>query len=371
MYTAHSVCGKRHTECAGYIELVNSCSPLTIEEGLIVRTTIRAFGGCITQRRLIAAVLSSIVVGAGAARADDDATKAVERGLAFLASHQQAEGSYGTDVYRGHVAVTAWVSRAMMAAGSKPGEGPYGEQLSKGLNYLLGRVQPNGMIMSQDKQEPAPMYGHAFALAFLAECQKATPKDEIKEKIQRGVNLSVKAQNREGGWRYLPKPEDADVSVTVTQLMALVAARDAGADVPKETIERAIDYIKRSQNRDGGFRYLLQGGTSGFARSAAAVTALYRAGVAETEVARKGRAFVAKYPAAETVGQPEVFYFYGHYYAAQVMSHYPADDWKSWSAAVNQKLLIQQSKDGSWPDTASIELGTAMACLTLQTGKAK
>ena len=166
------------------------------------------------------------------------------------------------------------------------------------------------------------MYGHAFALMFLAECQKAAPKDEIKEKIDRAVKLIVKSQNKEGGWRYLPKPGDADLSVTVTQLMALAAVRDAGVDVPKEVIDRAIDYVKKSQNDDGGFRYLLQGGTSGFARSAAAVTALYRAGAdGDREEVRKGYDYVAKFPAGETIGQPEVFYFYGHYYAAQVMSH--------------------------------------------------
>ena len=216
------------------------------------------------------------------------------------------------------------------------------------------------------------MYGHAFALMFLAECQKAAPKDEIKEKIDRAVKLIVKSQNKEGGWRYLPKPGDADLSVTVTQLMALAAARDAGVDVPKEVIDRAIDYVKKSQNTDGGFRYLLQGGTSGFARSAAAVAALDRAGAARI-AKRFARAsdYVAKFPAGETIGQPEVFYFYGHYYAAQVMSHADKADWDRWFAAVRDRLLEQQGKDGSWPDTASVDLGTAMACLTLQTKAAK
>ena len=306
------------------------------------------------------------------ARADDRSAAAVERGLAFLAARQHDDGSYGADVYQGHVAVTAFVSRAMMASGSKPGEGPYGERLSKSLAYLLGRVQASGLITSKDANEPAPMYGHAFALMFLAECQKAVPQDEIKEKIDRAVKLIVKSQNKEGGWRYLPKPGDADLSVTVTQLMALAAARDAGVDVPKEVIDRAIDYVKKSQNSDGGFRYLLQGGTSGFARSAAAVTALYRAGAGvDREEVRKGSEYVAKFPAGETVGQPEVFYFYGHYYAAQVMSHADKAEWDRWSAAVRDRLLEQQSKDGSWPDTASVDLGTAMACLTLQTKAAK
>ena len=223
---------------------------------------------------IVCGVLTGLCITGRTARAEDRSAAAVERGLAFLAARQHDDGSYGADVYQGHVAVTAFVSRAMMASGSKPGEGPYGERLSKSLAYLLGRVQESGLISSKDANEPAPMYGHAFALMFLAECQKAAPKDEIKEKIERAVKLIVKSQNKEGGWRYLPKPGDADLSVTVTQLMALAAARDAGVDVPKEVIDRAIDYVKKSQNSDGGFRYLLQGGTSGFARSAAAVTAL-------------------------------------------------------------------------------------------------
>jgi hypothetical protein len=206
---------------------------------------------------------------------------------------------------------------------------------------------------------------------FLAECQKAAPKEDVKEKIDRAVQLIVKSQNKEGGWRYLPKPGDADLSVTVTQLMALAAAREAGVDVPKEVVDRAIDYVKKSKNSDGGFRYLLQGGTSGFARSAAAVTALYRAGAGDCEEVRKGSEYVAKFPAGETIGQPEVFYFYGHYYAAQVMSHAGEADWDRWSAAVRDRLLEQQGTGGPWPDAASVDLGTAMACLTLQTKTSK
>jgi hypothetical protein len=324
---------------------------------------------------LVVAVACGAFAGAAtkgcAAKAEDASAKAVERALSFLASRQHDDGSFGADAYRGRVAITAWVGRAMMAAGSRPGEGPYGRQLTKALDYLLGRVQEDGLIVPKDKEEPAPMYGHAFAVAFLAACEKASPQDQIKHKMQRAVDLSVKAQNKEGGWRYLPEPEDADLSVTVTQLLALLGARDAGADVPKKSIERAVAYIKRSQNLDGGFRYILQGGTSGFARSAAAVAALYRAGEGDSDAARKGFAYVAKFPAAETVGQPEVFYFYGHFYAAHVMTHADGDAWTRWSTAVKEKLVQQQSKDGSWPDTASVELGTAMACMTLQTKAAK
>ena len=116
---------------------------------------------------------------------------------------------------------------------------------------------------------------------------------------------------------------------------------------------------------------MLQGGTSGFARSAAAVTALYRAAAATARSFARDPNYVAKFPAGDTIGQPEVFYFYGHYYAAQVMSHADTAEWDRWYATVRDRLLEQQGKDGSWPDSASVDLGTAMALLTLQTKAAK
>jgi len=73
----------------------------------------------------VLAVLAAIAIPS--ARAED---AVVQRGLAYLASRQHADGSYGAAVYRGHVAVTAFVGRAMMAAGSKPGAGQYGDRLT-------------------------------------------------------------------------------------------------------------------------------------------------------------------------------------------------------------------------------------------------
>jgi len=39
----------------------------------------------------------------------------------------------------------------------------------------------------------------------------------------------IESQNAEGGWRYNPRPFDADISVTVCQMMALRSAKNAGA----------------------------------------------------------------------------------------------------------------------------------------------
>jgi len=304
-----------------------------------------------------------------AADSEDRSAAAVRRGLAFLAARQRDDGSYGPESHAPDVAVIPFVSRAMMASGSTPGKGPYGERLAKGLAYLLGCVQQSGLIHSMEAyaDEGMPMYGHAFALTFLAECQKVAPSSDIKEKIDRAVTVIVKSQNKEGGWRYSPEPRDADLSVTAVLLLALAAAREAGIDVPQQVIDRAIEYVKKRQNDDGGFRYMGNEGPSAFPRSAAAVAALYRAGAGCSDVIRKGSQYVAEFPA----GDEKEYYLYGQYFAAQAMSHANQADWDRWSAAVRDRLLGQQREDGSWTDPSSVDLGTAMACLTLQTKPAK
>src|SRR3954454_14012577 len=98
-----------------------------------------------------------------------------------------------------------------------------------------------------------------------------TRQAEIREKLEHDVRLIIETQNGEGGWRYQPQKADADLSVTICQINALRAARNAGVFVPKETVEACIRYVKQAQNPDGGFRYMLQGGASAFPRSAAGV----------------------------------------------------------------------------------------------------
>src|SRR5206468_2460378 len=91
--------------------------------------------------------------------------------------------------------------------------------------------------------------------------------------LGRAVDLTIKSQNRQGGWRYRPFDGDADISATICQIMALRAARNAGITVPKEVADRCIDYVKRCQDpASGGFRYQPHGGPPSRPGSPAAAT---------------------------------------------------------------------------------------------------
>jgi len=294
--------------------------------------------------------------------------KAITEGLAWLARTQNADGSFGTGTYRGNIAVTSLAGLAFMSSGSSPGRGPYGAQIDKALAYVMDNTSPSGFIAVAASSTHGPMYSHGFGTLFLAEAYGMTHRPEIREKLQKAVRLIVDSQNIEGGWRYQPRRLDADLSVTICQINALRAARNAGLFVPKQTVDACIHYVKQAQNHDGGFRYQLQGGTtSEFPRSAAGVVALQSAGEYDSKEVRDGIAYLRQFGPGLRPTRRNSHYFYGQYYAAQAMWLKGEDAWAQWYPAIRNELLIRQSTTGYWIDnTVCNEYGTAMALIILQ-----
>lgn len=293
---------------------------------------------------------------------------AIQKGLDFLASKQHEDGSFGAGGYGRNVAVCGLAGMAFIGSGSTPGRGPFGKQVERCVDFILAHTEESGFINVESSASHGPMYGHGFATMFLAECYGMTQRPDIREKLTHAVELIVNTQNDEGGWRYQPtSKQQADISVTVCEVMALRAARNAGLYVPKETINRAVGYIKKSQNEDGGFMYMLSGGgPSAFPRSAAAVVALYSAGIYEGPELEKGLAYLAAQPPSADDIAREGHYFYGHYYAVQAMWQAGGDYWKHWYPAIRDALIKRRSDDGSWMDSIGSEYGTSMALIILQ-----
>jgi hypothetical protein len=293
--------------------------------------------------------------------------QAIDRGLAWLALRQQENGSWGgRGMYHQNAAVTALAGMAFLSAGHVPGQGQYGVNVERAAEFLMENTSPAGFIHAPETQIHGPMYEHGFATLFLAEVYGMSPSDKLRDKLKAAVDLIVSCQNREGGWRYQAQRRDADVSVTVCQIMALRAARNAGIAVPKETVDDCIEYVKKCQNSDGGFRYqLTQFSPSAFARSAAGLVALYSAGIYEGREVEKALRFLSSQ--REQVFRAEQYYFYGHYYAVQAMWHAGDRYWRRWYPAIRDELISLQLADGSWNDVQVCpEYGTAMACIILQ-----
>lgn len=305
----------------------------------------------------------------GESRGDLMSSAAVEanrRGLNYLAARQGADGSFRGELYRRNVAVVSLAGLAFMAEGSVPGRGTYGRAVRRAVEYIVDHCQESGYIYSAGSASHGPMYGHGFATLFLAEAYGTWPDADLREKLSKAVRLIVNTQNSEGGWRYLPERREADISVTICQVMALRAARNAGVFVPNETIDACTTYVKKCQNPDGGFAYMLPGGESAFARSAAGVVTLYSAGVYEGEEIERALDYIRKFRPGEDGVLLVDHFFYGHYYAAQAMWQAGGAHWRNWYPAIRDALVERQQEDGSWYESICPEYCTAMACLILQ-----
>src|SRR5688572_23122664 len=297
--------------------------------------------------------------------------RTVDLGLQSLANRQARNGSFGSNYGSsgGHAGITALAGLAFMSAGNLPGRGRYGEQVQKCLDFVLANCQESGLIASDSSH--GSMYGHGFATLFLGEVYGMTRDENVKERLQKAVRLIERTQNREGGWRYMPVPYDADISVTICQVMALRGARDAGIKVEKEVIDRAIQYVRNCQNADGGFSYMAgQGGGSGYARTSAGVSALYYAGISEGAELKRGLDYLRQFIPGKGQGanaEAEGHYFYGNYYAVQAMFLAGGDYWAEFYPAIRDQLIARQNKAvGNWSGDVSEDYATAMALIILQ-----
>ncbi len=295
----------------------------------------------------------------------------VAKGLEWLAEQQGEDGGYGGSPYSGqdthHAGITALAGLAFMQSGSLPGRGKYGKQVQHCLDFVLNSCQESGLIASDNSH--GPMYGHGFATLFLGEIYGMSGDEQVKEKLLKAVHLIERTQNSEGGWRYQPVAYDADISVTICQVMALRAARDAGVKVEKEVIEKAVKYVRSCQNSDGGFCYQaeMHGAGSGYARSAAGVAALYYAGIFDGDELERGLHYLTRFTPGNGEQAAEGMYFYGNYYAVQAMFLAGGEYWASFYPAVRDQLIERQDKNaGSWNGEAGDAYATSMALIILQ-----
>src|SRR5213078_2876151 len=126
------------------------------------------------------------------------------------------------------------------------------------------------------------MYHHGFAMLGLSEAYGAVDDRDLwsgeskHRSIGQALELAVRAavtsqkKNSLGGWRYSPDATDADTSVSGAILVGLLAARNAGLEVPDEAIDKAISFYTKMTSPSGQVAYA--GGMGGFDESLARIS---------------------------------------------------------------------------------------------------
>jgi hypothetical protein len=288
---------------------------------------------------------------------DADTDEVIHEALNYLARQQGIDGSW-TQAPGSHdypVAMTGYALMAFLSTGNLPDEGEYGRNVTSAMQYLLNQIQPDGLFRNVDQGKY--MYSHGIATVALCELYGETRSQLLRQRLDQIVSVIVNAQSARGGWRYTPKSQDADISVTVLQVAALRAAKNAGLAVPDDAINRAVDFIGECYNEgEGGFSYQPHGGGGiGFARTAAAIYSLQVCGRYDDPAIMKGSDYLFAHG-----DEGQQWWPYGCYYAAPAQYMIGGDTWRRWYDEMKTRLLstvIRQGDASYWDEKRSQRLG--------------
>ncbi len=301
-----------------------------------------------------------------------DTKEAIDAGLDFLARMQSRDGSWYNrgDYGKYPVSMTGLAGLALLMDGNTSTQGRYAQNVDRAARYLVDSTTSSGLIARIEEAEGRPMYGHGFSMLFLAELygmtEDAQRQREIHDVLVRAVDLTTRSQSQLGGWIYLPDSGGDEGSVTITQVQALRACRNAGIAVPKQVIDEAMNYLKISANSDGGIAYRAgMRGPSRPAITAAAVCCWFNAGDYENPLALRALQYAKDN--IQVGRRSNGHYMYTHLYFAQAMFASGTKDWEAYFPHMRDTLLRQQGADGSWRgDHVGTVYGTAVAMIILQ-----
>ncbi len=304
---------------------------------------------------------------------DQKIARGVKNGLEWLARNQGPDGSWRNEGGYGTypAAMTGLAGMAFLASGSTATRGPYYKNVRNATDFLIRNSDARSGVISVPAEEGRSMYGHGFATLFLASAygmeEDLRKQHRLKVVLDKAVKLISRSQSSAGGWIYTPDSNGDEGSVTVTQVQALRACRMSGIVVDKKTVDRAVSYIKRCQQSDGGISYRLNsGGGSRAPISAAGVAVLYNAGIYDDQPFATKAYDYCKKNISVTTGTTG-HHFYAHLYWSQAIYQRGGDDWKDYYGKMSKWMLRQQRKNGAWDgNNVGAVYGTAVALTILQ-----
>lgn len=279
------------------------------------------------------------------------------KGLRYLSNNQTAEGAWAGGNSGSRPGVVGLCTLAFLANGEDPNHGPYAQKIKKSIGYLVAKQKENeqGCIGSQ-------MYDHGFATLALAECYGMVDDPRIAPALKKAIALILKSQksNPRHGWRYDPQSRTADTTVSGCQIVALLAARNAGIPVPDEAINKALAYMKSCRASSGAYGYTSKGG--GRLTLTAIGSLCYSLAKKKDET---GYAKSTEYLKQNIKGQDSSYPFYFRYYMSQALFQANEELWQQWNKDNIRLLSVSQLPDGSWAGYHGNAFSTAGALLSL------
>ncbi|WP_235034212.1 prenyltransferase/squalene oxidase repeat-containing protein [Roseiconus lacunae] len=307
--------------------------------------------------------------------ATQETQEAVKLGLAWLKRQQTRRGYWRLDGpydngagTENRCAATAMAILAFAGDGNTHLEGPYRQEVEKGVKALVAMQDRNG-FMASDTRGNDRAYAQAQATIALCELYGMTKDSWLRAYAQRAIDYAFQAQGPNGGWRYRPR-EPGDTSVTGWYVMAIQSAMAAGLEVKDSQVRKVSTYLDSAAVYYGaGYSY-----QPGQNRATPAMTA---EGLLCRQYLGWERGFapmvdgvnLLQADAPFDINNHDVYYWY---YATQVFHHFGGAPWKNWNDDMKVKLPALQIREGtergSWaPQRDKWSIGGRMftTCLSI------
>lgn len=307
-----------------------------------------------------------------------DVRETYEKGLRFLAKSQSEDGDWpGGQTGPG---VTGMAVMAFLASGEDPNFGLYSANIRRGLRSML-RSQDKTTGIFGGNLGHTSMYNHGFAMLSLAEAYGTVDDSDLwsggganasrnQGQLSLGLSLELavrgavtsQKKNRFGGWRYGPDAKDADTSVSGAVMVGLLAARNAGIEVPDEAIDRGVAYFKSMTSPSGQVAYA---GLGGFDDSIPRISI----GALVYAISRRKDMpeFKSTLGALTTRLEQSAggYQRYGQYYQAQALFQGDVEAWEKWNEQLIRELKEDQQDDGSFTGSFGKPCDTSLSLLAM------
>ena len=282
---------------------------------------------------------------------------AVDSALHWLAMHQEADGSWDAAKYEGtdeaDLGVTGLAVLAFMGAGNTPRKGEYLRTVAKGLEALLRQQTSDGRI-----GQKFSLYSHAISTIALAEAYGRTRDERYATAAQKAIAFSEKAVNTDGGWRYQPKTDVSDMSVTAWFVQAFKTAKLANLKFNNTVFSQALTFVDSctdkggSKDSSGGVGYTYEANQE-YGRGHPALTSAgmmirqFTGTGVKNHLLVKGAEITRNLPPD---WKKKDFYYW--YYATYAMHNMGEEYRLWWNGKIRDVLLAHQSREephtGSW-----------------------
>lgn len=321
------------------------------------------------------------------AEPDSKVTRAIQKGLKWLAEHQDKTGFWEAGTPELNTGATGLTLLSFLETGfthQTKDELGFSEKITKGLEYLLSQQAPDGGI---GKTAGKALYNHMLGTYALAWAYLYSGDETLRNPVKKATQYIIECQNPGAGWRYQPKDGQSDASVTGWALAALSAAKEAGIKVPKTVFQQAFAHFSNvTDPQFGDTGYLERGGRAIRAQEVnrnpvfhPILTAVriynylsYNKDAKEEPVIQPGASLLMKdLPQWDTeqYGQVDYCYWFWGTRAMAVLDGPNGKDWQIWKEAVLKALLPpgDWNSPDRWTDEGGKSYQRAINILTLNT----